>query len=49
MPDLTQGHAPPAYWQQFEDLTVGAARVVFGEWMTRAPLSSSSSPSAKRR
>ena len=31
MPDLTQGHAPPAYWQQFEDLTVGAARIVFGD------------------
>ncbi|MBB3918667.1 hypothetical protein [Rhizobium fabae] len=31
MPDITQAFAPPAYWQQFEDLTVGVARVVFGD------------------
>lgn len=31
MPDITQAFAPPAYWQQFEDLTVGVARVIFGD------------------
>lgn len=31
MPDITQAFAAPAYWQQFEDLTVGVARVVFGD------------------
>lgn len=31
MPDITQAFAPPAYWQQFEDLTAGVARVVFGD------------------
>ncbi|EJC64456.1 hypothetical protein Rleg5DRAFT_1177 [Rhizobium leguminosarum bv. viciae WSM1455] len=31
MPDITQAFATPAYWQQFEDLTVGVARVVFGD------------------
>jgi|JI7StandDraft_1071085.scaffolds.fasta_scaffold00935_5 hypothetical protein len=29
MPSVVQGLAPPAYWQAFEDLTVGAARVTF--------------------
>lgn len=31
MPDITQAFAPPAYWQHLEDLTVGVARVVFGD------------------
>ncbi|MGO7050101.1 hypothetical protein ACCT07_32395 [Rhizobium johnstonii] len=31
MSDITQAFAAPAYWQQFEDLTVGVARVVFGD------------------
>lgn len=29
MPSVVQGLAPPAYWQAFEDLTVGVARVTF--------------------
>lgn len=31
MSNLVQGLAPPAYWQAFEDLTVGVARVTFDD------------------
>lgn len=31
MPDITQTFAAPAYWQQFEDLTVDLARLTFGD------------------